>query len=108
MDIPLFCLSHAQEEQLSLFDTHLEERSNIWLRNVVERMGAPKQLENIDLARADLEQTESLLRDLFTWHKYREDFVQSVLEQVVARLRYIQEECPGSLDRKHPKALFIA
>ena len=87
------------EEQLSLFDTHHDERSTIWLRNIVDRLGAPKQLENVELARADLERIESLLRDLFAWHKYREDFVQSVLEQIVARLRYIQEESPGSLDR---------
>jgi len=104
IEMPAFP-THNVEEQLSLFDTQAGEKSTQWLNDIVERLGAPKQLENSELARVDLGRIEALLRDMFSWHKYREDYVQSLLEQVVARLRYIQEECPGSLDR-HIRKLF--
>jgi hypothetical protein len=70
-----------------------------WLRHKIEEIGAPEILEETDVL-TELNTIEESLRDCSSWSVYNAEHQQGLFEQIVARLRYIQEECIGNHDRR--------
>lgn len=98
IEIPSLLEDH-RPEQLSLFAHQAMDGSLHWLRRKAERIAPPKVLETRDELTRALSTLERSLTDLSSWFIHNSEHQQMLFEHVVARLRYIQEECPGDFDR---------
>lgn len=98
LDLPFLGLEKSPE-QLSLFNYELPDDSLSWLRHKIEEIGAPEILEESDV-NSEIDTIEDSLRDCSSWSVYHAEHQQVLFEQLVARLRYIQEECIGNHDRR--------
>ena len=98
-DLPSLIEDH-RPEQLSLFAHQAMDGSLHWLRSKTNIIDPPKVLEAEEELKEGLVSLEGSLRDLSSWFIHSSDHQQILFEHIVARLRYIQEECPGDYDRR--------
>ena len=98
-ELPSLIEDH-RPEQLSLFAHQAMDGSLHWLRGKTNMIAPPKVLEMEEELKKGLVSLEESLRDLSNWFINSSDHQQLLFEHIVARLRYIQEECPGDYDRR--------
>lgn len=98
-DLPSLIEDH-RPEQLSLFAHQAMDGSLNWLRSKTNAIAPPKVLEAEEELTKGLVSLERSLHDLSSWFIHSADHQQILFEHIVARLRYIQEECPGDYDRR--------
>lgn len=98
-DLPSLIEDH-RPEQLLLFAHQAMDGSLNWLRSKTNVIEPPKVLESEEELKDGIFSLEGSLRDLSSWFIHSSDHQQILFEHIVARLRYIQEECPGDYDRR--------
>ena len=93
--------AEEQPEQLSLFKQYQEtDESLLWLQKKIDNINAPNPLDTEDDILLELSALEKSLYDISSWHVYGAHHQQVLLEQIVARLRYIHEECVWNFDKR--------
>ena len=98
IEIPSLLEDH-RPLQLSLFAHQAMDGSLHWLRKKAERIAPPRMLETTSEIKKTLASLEGSLTDISSWFIHSSEHQQMLFEHIVARLRYIQEECPGDYDR---------
>ena len=87
-------LKRRAESQLKLFDDDPHE----WFLEIQNRLQAPRELITSQDADNDFRRIEGVVNHIFTWGKRPPNLQVALLEQIAARLRYLQEETPASSD----------
>ena len=98
-ELPSLIEDH-RPKQLSLFAHQVMDGSLHWLRVKSDMIKPPKVLEAEEELKEGLLTLERSLHDLSYWSINNSEHQQMLFEHIVARLRYIQEECPGDYDRQ--------